>query len=212
MIFHRFSYSQPIIIIIITSLLVLFLIKPEAMATLPGSADDPLVTKSFLESYVSNYHAGLEAEIQKLASRVAELEQRVQELEGELASRARVIILRVGSPTAFVGTNPYTLSQPPVLEGGRVWLPFRFIGEALGAEVRWEAASQKVEYILGPHRLQLTLGSRRAIADGQEVELEAAPRMVNGVTMVPVRVVSTYLGASVDWNETSQEVTITPGS
>ncbi|TDA68634.1 MAG: copper amine oxidase N-terminal domain-containing protein [Clostridia bacterium] len=211
MLFYRFSLNRIIIIIIAASLLVLSSGSHEARAAVPGSADDPLVTKSFLESYISNYYASQETEIQKLAARIAELEQKIQELEGDLASRSRVIILRVGNPTAFVGTTPFTLPQPPVLEGGRVWLPFRFIGEALGAEVRWEAASQKVEYVLGPHRLQLTLGSRRATTDGREVELEAAPRVVNGVTIVPVRVVSTYLGANVAWNETTQEVTITPG-
>lgn len=55
-----------------------------------------------------------------------------------------VIILVIGSPTAFKDGETVTLSQPALLLGGRTMVPLRFVSEALGAEVNWDGATQTV--------------------------------------------------------------------
>lgn len=48
----------------------------------------------------------------------------------------------------------------------------------------------------------------RLIVNGQEIQADVPPMIVNGRTMVPVRFVSEALGAVVNWDEATQTVTI----
>lgn len=52
--------------------------------------------------------------------------------------------LPVGSQTATVNGNRVTLDVPATIIGGSTMVPLRFLGEALGADVRWEAATRTV--------------------------------------------------------------------
>ena len=45
--------------------------------------------------------------------------------------------------------------------------------------------------------------------DGEKIEFDVPPMLINDRTMVPIRYISEALGAVVDWNEELQEVTIT---
>ncbi len=52
----------------------------------------------------------------------------------------------------------------------------------------------------------------RLMVDGRDITEAAAPRIVNGRTLVPVRFVSEELGADVVWNNDDRTVSITKGS
>ena len=52
--------------------------------------------------------------------------------------------LTVGSRQALVDGVPETLSVPAFTIGGRTMVPLRFIGEGLGAQVRWVAANNAI--------------------------------------------------------------------
>jgi GH25 family lysozyme M1 (1,4-beta-N-acetylmuramidase) len=57
--------------------------------------------------------------------------------------------------------------------------------------------------------ITLQLGSNKAIMDGKAQQLDVAPFTIQGRTMVPIRFITETLGAKVDWNPNTQEVTIT---
>jgi|GEM_PF-6592497 len=57
----------------------------------------------------------------------------------------------------------------------------------------------------------LTLGQREAAVDGSPYLLDGAPFAVVGRTMVPLRFVSEALGAYVEWNDATGQVTIKAG-
>lgn len=102
-----------------------------------------------------------------------------------------------------------TYEQPPVLQNNRTLLPLRGIFEALGAEVTWHAATSSVTAVRGSQTVELTLGSTTAKVNGQPVELEVAPQLINSRTMVPARFVSESLGAQVGWESDTRTVVIT---
>lgn len=54
------------------------------------------------------------------------------------------IILNLNSTGAIVNNAPKTCKPPPTLYQGKTMVPFRFIAEALGAEVTWEQATKKI--------------------------------------------------------------------
>lgn len=59
------------------------------------------------------------------------------------------VSLPLGSTTARVNGQPVRLDVPASVIGGRTLVPLRFIGEALGATVTWNAATRTVEIVTG---------------------------------------------------------------
>lgn len=52
------------------------------------------------------------------------------------------VTLTVGSDTATIDGRPYTLDAPALERDGRILVPLRFIGEALGAQVEWDEGTR----------------------------------------------------------------------
>jgi hypothetical protein len=57
---------------------------------------------------------------------------------------ATSVALRIGSTQASVNRQPQVLDGPAVLVGDRTMVPLRFVSQALGADVRWDAATSTV--------------------------------------------------------------------
>ena len=91
--------------------------------------------------------------------------------------------------------------QQPYLDGsaGRVYMPLRFVSEALGAEVEWVQEEQKIVINKGHREIIMHSGSRDVDVDGENYTLDAALKLLNGRNMVPLRFVSEALGAGVAW-------------
>jgi outer membrane protein assembly factor BamB len=121
----------------------------------------------------------------------------------------KLIILFIGRSTAEINGVPVTLDVPPRIMNGRTMVPFRFVGEAMGAEVGWEASEQKITLTLYGKEIVLRIGSTTAMVNGNPVVLDAPPTIIAGRTLVPLRFVSESLGAKVDWEGTQQRITIT---
>lgn len=176
-----------------------------AGAPLPGSREDPLVTRGYVESLLRGLFDPLEAGVSALETRVAGLEERVKALR---EGRPVTVSLTLGKKTALVNGERRPLDSAPFLLNGRTMLPFRFLGEALGARVDWEAGTKTVTYSLGRTAISLRIGSATALVNGRPVALDAAPVLKDGRTMVPVRFVGEGLGARVDWDEKTKTITV----
>jgi hypothetical protein len=57
------------------------------------------------------------------------------------------IVMTVGDVIAYVNGEEVILDSPPVIQNGRALVPIRFIGEAFGAEVLWDAPTRTVTII-----------------------------------------------------------------
>lgn len=102
--------------------------------------------------------------------------------------------------------------QAPVIESGRTLVPFRAIGEALGAEIDWEANSKTVTFENDTTKVQFQINGDNLTATDKEtntssvVAVDVPATIINGRTMVPVRVVSENLGFDVDWDADTKTV------
>ena len=54
----------------------------------------------------------------------------------------------------------------------------------------------------------LKIDSAKAIVNGEEKELTAAPEIVEGRTIVPVRFIAQALGMDVEWDDASRTIII----
>ncbi|MBI2874344.1 MAG: right-handed parallel beta-helix repeat-containing protein [Firmicutes bacterium] len=108
----------------------------------------------------------------------------------------------------FVDGDLLEVEVPPVLTGGRVFIPLRAVSEALGAEVVWDPRRSQVSIRLRDTRLELRVGSREAEIDGKVLPMDAPPFIQHGRTLVPLRLVAETLGAVVGWDTASRSVRI----
>jgi len=114
-----------------------------AVAPLPGSPQDPAVTKSYLDQALNAEKNRLAEQVAYLTARVGELEAQAAELKQQLSRR---IVLTIGSTTALVDGQQETLPVAPKIVDGRTMVPFRFVGEALGAEIGWDQAQSRATF------------------------------------------------------------------
>jgi hypothetical protein len=138
-------------------------------------------------------------------------------LRFSIADAASVRIgLTVGKVAATVGEATVTLDAAPFIDkaSGRTMVPVRFIGEAFGATVTWDAPTRRVfvetkgSLNHRPLLMVMTVGSTRATVNGTTVTLDVAPAIMVGRTFVPLRVISETLGATVTWHADTRAVSI----
>lgn len=96
----------------------------------------------------------------------------------------------------------------PVMENGRLLIPVRAVGEALGANVDWNADLQQIILIGKGNTVQLKIGNKFASINGVSAELDVPAKILQGRTLVPLRFVSQALGANVNWDGNKQLVEI----
>lgn len=114
---------------------------------------------------------------------------------------AQISVFVNGQPVQFTGTGPQRID-------GRIMVPLRGVMEKIGAEVKWEGATRTVSAIRGTSTLQMRLGERTAVVNGNLVTLDVPAQQINGVTMVPLRFMGEALGAEVEWNGAMQRIDI----
>lgn len=96
---------------------------------------------------------------------------------------------------------------PAYIENGRTMVPLRFISEALGEKVDWNAETKSV--IIGDNKAVLAIGSKEIDANGKKIAIDSPAVIKNSRTFVPLRAISEILGAKVDWDGATKTVSIT---
>jgi hypothetical protein len=121
----------------------------------------------------------------------------------------RTAVFTPGSKECAVNGQQLPLDAPIYLNAANssYMIPFRFLGDILGAEVNWQGGGV-VTFQLGDQTVLLNLGQRVALVNGNPVSLPVAPSAINGRTMVPLRFVIENLGASVIWDRQTGKVTV----
>ncbi|MCZ8519780.1 MULTISPECIES: copper amine oxidase N-terminal domain-containing protein [Paenibacillus] len=102
----------------------------------------------------------------------------------------RTIALTLDSRLAAVDEVEQTLEVAPFTLEGRTMVPIRFIGEALGAKVDWNASDRRVTLAKEGVLVELVIDGKNAKVNGEEVLLDAPAVIRDGITLVPVRFVS----------------------
>ena len=97
---------------------------------------------------------------------------------------------------------------PPMLINDRTLVPMRAIFEALGAQVEWDDATNTVIASAPGVILELPIGSYTISRNTLDVTIDVPAQLVSDRTLVPIRVVSEFMGANVEWNESSQSIYI----
>jgi len=108
----------------------------------------------------------------------------------------------------LIDNEAMRLDVDPIIQQGRVLVPFRALFEAFGATVGWDAATNTVTGQREGVSIVLVLNSRTARVNNIEVTLDVAPFATRGRTLVPLRFVAENLGADVSWDEATRTVIV----
>ncbi|MBU8710892.1 MULTISPECIES: copper amine oxidase N-terminal domain-containing protein [Brevibacillus] len=119
--------------------------------------------------------------------------------------------LKVGQESVTINGAASTIEKPYVV-GGTTMIPLSIITNAFGATLQWDNQTQTIELTAGEKTISLKAGDKNAKLNGQPIVLSVAPELKNGKTMVPVTLVTQFLGANVSENKQTGEVTITGAS
>jgi len=137
-----------------------------------------------------------------------------KEIPVKVVAYGIIIEITIDEKEAFIITKLgelkiYELDVPPLIKNGRTFVPLRFFGDAVGAKVDWNDTEKKVTYTKKDKVIILYVDKKIAYINGEKKELDAAPFIKNGRTLVPVRFVSENLDSSVEWNSQERTVRIT---
>jgi len=118
----------------------------------------------------------------------------------KLVEKPNLIIAVDGKVVAFP-------DQLPVIDDNadRILIPVRFPSETLGAEVGWNNSTREVTITNKAHdalkdvNLKMKINSKNIEVSGERKQMDVAPIITGDRTMVPLRFISEYLGAIVEW-------------
>ena len=96
----------------------------------------------------------------------------------------------------------------PVIENGRTLVPVRAVSETLLCEVLWHDDTQEIDITKGDIFVKMTIGNTTAYVNGEQIQLDTAPDIRSGRTLVPLRFIAESLKLNVDWNGDSRTITI----
>jgi hypothetical protein len=86
-----------------------------------------------------------------------------------------------------------------LVKDGQLYVPLRSMFEAMGATVAASSDGKTVTATKSGASVSVTLGKAEVVVNGETRPLDVPPMLVNGVVLVPVRVLSEAMGAYVQW-------------
>ncbi|OWZ84958.1 stalk domain-containing protein [Natranaerobius trueperi] len=119
-----------------------------------------------------------------------------------------VITTKVGSDTLKVGSETISMDVESYIVDGRTMVPLRFIADSMGADVDYLSEEKEVSILLDKKEITLPLEGDTAKVNDKEMELEVAPELLEGRTMVPLRFINEQLGAYVEYENETQKIII----
>lgn len=120
----------------------------------------------------------------------------------------KCISMRIGSPYALRIKDAKRLTAAPALIDGTTMVPLRDVVEYMGATVMWDAETKSINIEYKENKVSLTVGSKVCFINGTTSIVAAAPALIDGTTMIPIRSIVSALGCAVDWIGETQNIYI----
>lgn len=130
------------------------------------------------------------------------------EYDGVKSGGSHVLQLWIDQYRIVKDNQESAIDSAPVILNGRTMVPVRPVIEAMGGTVAYDPATRKIDLAFKGRTLTLWIDKYEAVVNGQTVTLEVAPTVINGRTMLPLRFAAESLGAGVEWDKTTQKITL----
>ena len=123
-----------------------------------------------------------------------------------------IISMRIGEPNMTVNGETQEIDPGmgtvPVIANDRTLIPVRAVVETLGGEADWNGDTRTATLSYGGNTIDLTIDSTTAYLNGDAQTLDTTPVIINDRTMLPIRFIAEGFGFDVEWDQSTQTVTI----
>ncbi len=97
---------------------------------------------------------------------------------------------------------------PPVIENGRTLVPLRVVSENLGLAVDWNGDLKQITISKDDQQFIFLIGQNFFQKGDSKQDLDVTPKIVDGRTLVPIRVIAEAFGQEVTWDNLARTVAI----
>ncbi len=126
------------------------------------------------------------------------------------------VIFVIGSnnmDTKINGTDSFKgMDAAPYIKNGRTMLPIRYIAEALGMSVSWDAKTRTVIIQDMFYTVEIPVDTNKIIVNGEVFTSDVKPEIVHGRTMLPIANIARALGLKdgkdIIWDASKRQVII----
>ena len=126
------------------------------------------------------------------------------------------VIFVIGSnnmDTKINGTDSFKgMDVAPYIKNGRTMLPIRYIAEALGMSVSWDAKTRTVIIQDMFYSVEIPVDTNKIIVNGEVFTSDVKPEIVHGRTMLPIANIARALGLvdgkDIIWDASMRQVII----
>lgn len=114
----------------------------------------------------------------------------------------------VGQKTMTVNGQKQGLDVAPLLKNDTTYVPIKYITDSFGGTATWNNTAKKTTVIRGSEVIEMVVDKREFLLNGTKKTAKVAPIIVNGRTLVPLRLVSDQLGINVKWEQKTKSITL----
>lgn len=112
--------------------------------------------------------------------------------------RPERVRFNIGSNIIDVDGRTMEIDTAAVIRGGRTYVPYRAIGELLGAQIEYDSNVRTITTTFDDSVLTMTVGYNHYAVNGTVYQMDATPYINgDGRTMVPIRFVAEVIGYDV---------------
>lgn len=123
----------------------------------------------------------------------------------------KTIVMQINNAEISVNGESKNIDENgtvPEIINGRTFIPVRALIENIGGNANWDNETKTATLTYNDDEIKLTVDSKTAYYNNNSTELDVAPVIVNGRTMLPVRFIAENFGFDVNWNNDSKTITI----
>lgn len=128
--------------------------------------------------------------------------------QNKVYAQTNQIVKNKNTVTVIMGNYYIKPDVEPFLYRDRAMLPLRAISEVFGATVTWDQKSKLVTIKKDNNEIKLWVGSKLAISDKTDYNMDVEPIIVSSRVMVPLRFVMDVFGIDLRWDQKSSTVFI----
>ncbi|QXM06742.1 stalk domain-containing protein [Crassaminicella indica] len=117
----------------------------------------------------------------------------------------------IGDVNYKVGSTVKAISIPPYIKDKKPMLPLDLIIDIMGinkACVDWKAETKTVTIFKENQIIQMTIGEKTLIVDGNKMLMDTAPEIKDGNTMIPIDFIEKVFDKKVSFNSITNKIVI----
>ncbi|WP_027415569.1 copper amine oxidase N-terminal domain-containing protein [Aneurinibacillus terranovensis] len=130
-------------------------------------------------------------------------------------STAQNIVFKLNSKTFTIDGKETTMDAAPLVAWDRAFLPVRFAANALNVsddQIIWDDKTSTATIFNGSRVITARVGDKFLTVNGAKVAMDVpvyrSKAATNNRVMIPIRYLANALGATINWNQSTGEITI----